>query len=106
MSIFNSLIVGVFGMAVVFVALVALILVIKIITRVLNLLDANKNAEQEKDMPAQSMQQPATAAQASDGVLKLYDVDEKTAALIMAIVSEESKIPLPQLQFKSIRLIK
>lgn len=41
----------------------------------------------------------------SSGTLKLTNVDESTAAMIMAIVSDESKIPLSQLCFKSIRLI-
>ena len=39
------------------------------------------------------------------GELKLFDVDEKTAAIIMAIVSHESKIPLSELQFKSIKAL-
>ena len=41
----------------------------------------------------------------SAGQLDLYDVDEKTAAVIMAIVSHESGIPLNRLQFKSIKAI-
>ena len=41
----------------------------------------------------------------SSGTLKLTNVDESTAAMIMAIVSDESGIPLSQLCFKSIRLI-
>lgn len=42
----------------------------------------------------------------SAGQLDLYDVDEKTAAVIMAIVSHESGIPLNRLQFKLIKAIK
>ena len=41
----------------------------------------------------------------SVGSLDLYKTDEKTAAVIMAIVSEESGIPLNRLQFNSIKLI-
>lgn len=41
----------------------------------------------------------------SSGVLKLRNVDEATAAMIVAIVSEESGIPLSELIFKSIRLV-
>ncbi len=36
---------------------------------------------------------------------ELIDVDEKTAAVIMAIVSNESGIPLERLSFKSIKRI-
>lgn len=41
----------------------------------------------------------------SIGSLDLYKTDEKTAAIIMAIVSNESGIPLNRLQFNSIKLI-
>lgn len=37
--------------------------------------------------------------------LKLVNVDEKTAAMIMAIVADESNIPVNELYFKSIKLI-
>ena len=39
------------------------------------------------------------------GEIALYDVDEKTAACIMAIISDETKIPLNQLIFKSIKAL-
>lgn len=39
----------------------------------------------------------------SSGHLKLQNVDERTAAIIMAIVSDESGIPLSELCFKSIK---
>ncbi len=41
----------------------------------------------------------------SSGELKLNEVDEQTAAMIMAIVSDESGIPLSELCFKSIKLV-
>ena len=41
----------------------------------------------------------------SAGSLVTTDVDEKTAAVIMAIVSKESGIPLNRLSFKSIKLM-
>ncbi len=47
----------------------------------------------------------ALPANCSTGQLDLYDVDEKTAAVIMAIISHESGIPLNRLQFKSIKAI-
>ena len=39
------------------------------------------------------------------GTLNLYKTDEKTAAVIMAIVSKESGVPLNRLKFNSIKLI-
>ena len=41
----------------------------------------------------------------SQGELKLQNVDEPTAAVVMAIVSNQSGIPLNRLAFKSIKLI-
>lgn len=56
---------------------------------------------------------PATSAPAgvpmpagmNNGEVDLIGVDEKTAAVIMAIVSQQSNIPLNRLSFKSIKLI-
>ena len=60
---------------------------------------------------------PAAAATASapagvpmpagmnQGELELVNTDEKTAAIIMAIVSDKSGIPLNRLSFKSIKLV-
>lgn len=45
------------------------------------------------------------SATESQGELKLENVDEPTAAVIMAIVSSQSGIPLNRLAFKSIKLI-
>ena len=36
-------------------------------------------------------------------VCELYNVDDKTAAMIMAIVADETKIPLGELRFISIK---
>ena len=53
---------------------------------------------------------PVPAAPASDemfssGSLKLKNCDEKTAAMIMAIVADDTGIPLNELVFKSIKLV-
>lgn len=39
------------------------------------------------------------------GSVKLKNVDEQTAAMLMAIVSDQSGIPLAELEFKSIALV-
>ena len=41
----------------------------------------------------------------SSGSLKLKNCDEKTAAMIMAIVADSTGIPLEELVFKSIKLV-
>ncbi len=67
---------------------------------------AEKKAAAEK--PAAAPKKPAAVAApegVSNGSLDLIDTDEKTAAVIMAIVSNRSGILLNRLSFKSIRLM-
>ena len=40
-----------------------------------------------------------------DGKLQLIDCDEETAACIMAIISDETDIPLDELQFRRIKAL-
>lgn len=64
---------------------------------------ASAPAEEKKQTPAAA---PVAAAEGiSSGELDLVDTDEKTAAVIMALVSYKSGIPLNRLSFKSIRLM-
>ena len=70
-----------------------------------------------KEETAKAKAAPAAAAPAvpagfaapeeefSSGTLKLKNCDEKTAAMIMAIVADDSGIPLEELVFKSIKLV-
>ncbi len=58
------------------------------------------------DKQAAHANAPVAAADGiSCGELDLVDTDEKTAAVIMALVSYKSGIPLNRLSFKSIRLM-
>lgn len=52
--------------------------------------------------PTPTVQHPASAMRSE---LKLIDVDEPTAAVVMALVSHNSGIPLDRLDFKSIRAL-
>jgi Na+-transporting methylmalonyl-CoA/oxaloacetate decarboxylase gamma subunit len=116
MSLSESFIVSIFSMALVFLVLAVLCAVVKI----LSVLSASGsagngrgalNAGQPAGQPAGHPEEngdrtrEAIAAPASSGELKLLNVDEKTAAIIMAIVSDESGIPLSELRFKSIRAV-
>ena len=55
--------------------------------------------------PAVAAAAPAAGEEFSSGTLKLKGCDEKTAAMIMAIVSDNTGIPLSELVFKSIKLV-
>ena len=75
----------------------------KIIQAISNI---GKKEELAKEAPAAAA--PAAAAskeEFSSGTLKLKDCDEKTAAMIMAIVADDTGIPLNELVFKSIKLV-
>ena len=45
------------------------------------------------------------APRRSDGELRLHGVDERTAALLMAVVADAAEIPLSELRFRSIRAV-
>lgn len=64
-----------------------------------------KNAASDEPAPVQQSAAAGTPLPGtqSQGTLELDGVDEPTAAVIMAIVSDESGIPLNRLLFKSIK---
>ena len=53
--------------------------------------------------PAPVIAAPAVPAPGSAGTLKLYNVDAKTAAMIMAIVADKLGKPINELRFISIK---
>ena len=89
----------VLGMAVVFFGLILLMLVTKASGKIMQ----NKEAAAKAAAPA-----PAAKAFApgSAGEVKLHDVPDRTAAMLMAIVADKMGKPLNELRFLSIREIK
>jgi len=111
MDIINSLFTSLFGISVVFAVLASLILLIYGQTLVMKKMHPAKAAD-----PAVTKMAPSSAAPAAGmpvaapapvypGKLELIGIDEKTAAMVMAIVCDESGIPANELIFKSIREI-
>ncbi|MDD2534398.1 MAG: OadG family transporter subunit [Eubacteriales bacterium] len=118
MDIINSLLTSIFGMSVVFLVLVSLILLIYLQSYLLKKFHVNSAVPKANQAQvASSTQQTATPAVTTavtpdSGIasiarpqLKLFNIDDKTAAMVMAIVCAESDIPAPELVFKSIRLL-
>lgn len=104
LSLLESLLVGVSGLAAVFAVLVSLSLFIMLQSKVLKAFKiGRKEAPQKESEHVETVENQDSGITA--GELKLIDVDEKTAAVIMAIVSHESQIPLSELQFKSIKAL-
>ena len=95
----------VLGMAVVFFGLILLMLVTKASGKIMQ----NKEAAAAAPAPAPAAPAaPAAKAVApgSAGEVKLHDVPDRTAAMLMAIVADKLGKPLNELRFISIREIK
>ncbi|MBR2759810.1 MAG: OadG family protein [Solobacterium sp.] len=105
MSAGRALIIAVSGFMIVFLMLCLLWFIMVLINKVTTSLE--KGTKTEAPAPEVKVKpEPAKPQEAVfGGEIALYDVDEKTAACIMAIVSDETKIPLSQLVFKSIRAL-
>jgi Na+-transporting methylmalonyl-CoA/oxaloacetate decarboxylase gamma subunit len=107
MSIGESVVVGLFTLALVFVVLAILYAMVMVLSAILGRLNKKKEATEKTEPLAESYEKDwnSDTVYASTGELKLKNVDEKTAAMIMAIVSYESRIPLSELCFKSITAV-
>lgn len=92
---------------VVFAVLLLMYILISLSGKIIQAITSiGKKAEPANAAPAAAA--PAAAApeeEFSSGTLKLKDCDEKTAAMIMAIVADDTGIPLNELVFKSIKLV-
>jgi Na+-transporting methylmalonyl-CoA/oxaloacetate decarboxylase gamma subunit len=109
MSVLDSLFVALLVMVIVFIVLIVLCFLVKIQSVIFNLVDKKKAKPSSKGSNQSSVDCNSTYVQngseVSSGQLDLIGVDEKTAAMIMAIVSDELKVSLSELQFKSIKAI-
>ena len=95
----------VLGMAVVFFGLILLMLVTKASGKIMQ----NKEAAAKAPAPAPAAPAAPAAkafAPGSAGDVKLHDVPDRTAAMLMAIVADKLGKPLNELRFISIREIK
>ena len=103
-SILNSSIVAILGYMLVFSGLIALMLVVMALGKAFALSAAKKSKKEEAvpaEVPDAAIPQPVAPGAA--GQLKLYNVEPKTAAMIMAIVANKMNKPLNELRFLSIK---
>lgn len=89
------------------VAIMAVIVVIMVIRKH----SALKKAAQEKNVEVVEIPQTTEEVQdptapGSAGPVKLYNVEPKTAAMLMAIVADKTGKPLNELRFISIKEVK
>jgi Na+-transporting methylmalonyl-CoA/oxaloacetate decarboxylase gamma subunit len=103
MSVGTALVIAASGFITVFLMLALLWGAIVVVSKVLNMI-----APVKAPAPAAAPAAPVAAAPAAGtfgGDVALIDVDEKTAACVMAIVSHETGIPLSELIFKKIKAL-
>ena len=91
------------GYAVVFFGICLLMAVVMLMSKYFVAQD-NKAAAAPAAAPAEAPAKPL--APGSAGELKMYDVEPKTAAMIMAIVADKLQKPLNELRFISIKEVK
>lgn len=104
MPISDAVISAVLGYSVVFVGLVLLMAVILLMGKVM----AAKKAQPVSSpaAPAAPAAKEGPVAPGSAGEVKLFDVPDKEAAMVMAIVADKLGKPLNELRFKSIKEVK
>lgn len=102
----EALWVAVGGYLVVFIGLILLMAVVMITGKIMVSSQAKKQAAAPAAVAPAAPAAALPEAPGSAGELKLFDVDPKDAAMIMAIVAHQLQKPLNELRFKSIREVK
>ena len=107
LGIADAAVLALLGYAVVFFGLILLMLVVMAMGRIFTSLEkknAPAPAPEAAPAPAPSAPPaPKPTAPGSAGQLKLYNVEPKTAAMLMAIVANKMGKPLNELRFISIK---
>lgn len=112
-SISDSVVLSLLGILVGFTCLCALMMLVYLLRFVVGKFESAKTKStvnnsltfKESFEVSASVQNTAgmVPAKGSIGEINLHDVDDKTAALLIAIVADEIKAPLNELRFISIR---
>ena len=106
-TIVDALLTSVIGIATVMVILAIIAVLIIVVSKVIRAFE-NKTAKSEAvigEAPVTSAAGIPMPEGMNEGEVELINTDEKTAAVIMALVSHNSGIPLNRLSFKSIKLL-
>lgn len=106
MPISQALLIAVTGICVVLIELALITLIIQIMSKIIRAItEKGKDKAAAPEAPVTEPVGTPLPDTQSQGELKLVNVDEPTAAVIMAIVSNQSGVPLNHLRFKSIKLL-
>ena len=99
----TGLLVALTGYAVVFFGLILLLCVVLTMGKIMV---ASRKKTEPTETPAPAAPAERQVAKGTAGELKLHDVSEKDAALIMAIVAHRLGKPINELRFRSIKEVK
>ena len=111
-SFAESLLIAGLGVLVVFVILIILMTSVNITSKIVGSRKKSEKGGGETENAAETERAgEILAAESSDyfsgslGEVKTFSVPDRTAAMIMAVVADQSGLPLEQLKFKSIKEI-
>ena len=102
-GILDAGIVALLGYAIVFFGLILLMAVVMVIGKCFTVSANKKKPVEPAPAAAPVAAAPKATAPGSAGALKLYNVEPKTAAMVMAIVADKLGKPLNELRFISIK---
>ena len=108
----DAAVVALLGYAVVFFGLVLLMIVVMIMGKIMVASKKKKTEQAAAEAAVKAAEAPAAPAPAADpapgsaGEVKLFNVPDKDAAMLMAIVANKLNKPLNELRFKSIKEVK
>ena len=108
MPIGEAILRSVVGIITVIIILAVIAGLILLVSKIIRTIEEAASKKKPAAAPAAAPSAPAgipMPAGMNQGELELINTDEKTAAVIMAIVSDKSGIPLNRLSFKSIKLM-
>ena len=121
LKVTDALLLALIGVVVVFIVLILLMLIVSLVGKIFDGSEKLKEKHPEwndkvqnlkakmtfwkkdKQEETETVEQPL--AKGTCGELKLINTDERDAAMIMAIVADQTNTPLNELRFKSIKRV-
>lgn len=121
LKVTDALLLALIGIAVVFIVLILLMLIVSLVGKIFDGSEKLKEKHPEWNDKVQNLKAKMTfwkkdkkeetetveqpLAKGTCGELKLINTDERDAAMIMAIVADQTNTPLNELRFKSIKRV-
>lgn len=107
-TITDALVTSAIGISVVMMILAVIAVIIVILSKIIRAVESGFKGATSTAEIGGTASAPAAKPMPegmNNGEVELVGTDEKTAAVIMAVVSQKTEIPLNRLSFKSIKLL-